>query len=79
MLLLELSLSYVCHKRKTRINNFLNCFFLVASKTSQNLNISCTFMNTIKSCPSSNLKKEKNAQKCMSYMPLKANLHTFQI
>ena len=54
---------------------FLKLLFLVASKTSQNLNISCTFyVSTIESCFCSNLKKfwaKKYID--MSYMSLKMN------
>ena len=71
---------YLCNKRKTKIM-FLKLFFLVASKTSQNLNISCTFyVSTMKSCLSSNLKKNWTKRYIdMSYKSLKVNLNIFQL
>ena len=59
---------------------FLKLYFLVASKTSQNLNIFCTFhVSTMKACLSSNLKKIWTKKYIyMSYISLKVNLHIFQ-
>ena len=59
---------------------FLKLTFLIASKTSQNLNISCTFyVNMIESCLSSNLKKNWKKNIGMSYMSVKVNLNIFQL